>query len=196
MYWFSDKYIWVPLYAFLLFLMFRENRNHFWLVLLMVALLVTLTDQISVKLFKDVFVRLRPCHEPALDGMVRTLYGQCGGKYGFVSSHATNTFGVAVFTGLVLAIRYKWIIPVMLAGRPGILQQDLSGSPLSWRCDHMPTGARPISRFYCSDAEIPSPEGLASCLITECFRSFLQPDFHHGNVFHCGGVVVETSRCV
>jgi undecaprenyl-diphosphatase len=115
MYWFSDKYIWVPLYAFLLFLMFRENRNHFWLVLLMVALLVTLTDQISVKLFKDVFMRLRPCHEPALDGMVRTLYGQCGGKYGFVSSHATNTFGVAVFTGLVLTIRYKWIIPVMLA---------------------------------------------------------------------------------
>ncbi len=114
MYWFSDKYIWVPLYAFLLFLMFRENRNHFWLVLLMVALLVTLTDQISVKLFKDVFMRLRPCHEPALDGMVRTLYGQCGGKYGFVSSHATNTFGVAVFTGLVLTIRYKWIIPVML----------------------------------------------------------------------------------
>jgi undecaprenyl-diphosphatase len=115
MYWFSDKYIWVPLYAFLLFLMFRENRNHFWLVLLMVALLVTLTDQISVKLFKDVFMRLRPCHEPALDGMVRTLYGQCGGMYGFVSSHATNTFGVAVFTGLVLTIRYKWIIPVMLA---------------------------------------------------------------------------------
>lgn len=114
MYWLSDKYIWVPLYAFLLFLMFRENRNHFWLVLLMVALLVTLTDQISVKLFKDVFMRLRPCHEPALDGLVRTLYGQCGGKYGFVSSHATNTFGVAVFTGLALFGRYKWLMPAML----------------------------------------------------------------------------------
>ncbi len=114
MYWFSDKYIWVPLYAFLLFLMFRENLNHFWLVLLMVALLVTLTDQISVKLFKDVFMRLRPCHEPALEGLVRTLYGQCGGQFGFVSSHATNTFGVAVFTGLTLAVRYKWLMPAML----------------------------------------------------------------------------------
>jgi undecaprenyl-diphosphatase len=102
MYWASDKFIWLPLYAFLLFLMLRKYRRQPWMLILAIALLVTLTDQISVKLFKDVFERLRPCHEPALEGLVRTLYGQCGGKYGFVSSHAANTFGIALFAGLAL----------------------------------------------------------------------------------------------
>jgi len=102
MYWASDKFVWLPLYAFLLFLMLRKYRRQPWMLILAIALLVTLTDQISVKLFKDVFERLRPCHEPALEGLVRTLYGQCGGKYGFVSSHAANTFGIALFAGLAL----------------------------------------------------------------------------------------------
>ncbi|MBW6491530.1 MAG: phosphatase PAP2 family protein [Lentimicrobium sp.] len=114
MFWLSDKFIWIPLYLVLLFFMIRSNPRHWWLILISVALLVTLTDQVSVKLFKDVFMRLRPCHEPQLDGLVRILEGNCGGKYGFVSSHATNTFGIAVFSGLVLKSRYSWLMLLML----------------------------------------------------------------------------------
>lgn len=115
MYWFSDKWIWAPAYAILLFLIVREFRNRTWMVLLGVVFLIVLTDQLSVILFKDVFMRLRPCHEPALEGMVRTLYGHCGGKYGFISSHAANTFGLAVFSGLMLRPSFKWLLPVMLS---------------------------------------------------------------------------------
>ncbi|HOI88592.1 MAG TPA: hypothetical protein PLV51_12085, partial [Lentimicrobium sp.] len=50
MYWASDKFIWLPLYAFLLFLMLRKYRRQHWMLILAIALLVTLTDQISVKL--------------------------------------------------------------------------------------------------------------------------------------------------
>lgn len=114
MFWLSDKFIWIPLYLALLFFMIRTHRHHWWLVLISVALLVTLTDQASVKLFKDVFMRLRPCHEPLLDGMVRILEGNCGGKYGFVSSHATNTFGIAVFSSLVLKPRFSPTMVLML----------------------------------------------------------------------------------
>jgi len=114
MYWMSDKLIWAPLYAVLLFLMIRQNRTKAWLVLLMIALLILVTDQVSVKLFKDVFMRPRPCHEPALDGMVRTLFGHCGGQYGFISSHACNTAGIAVFSGLMLRPVLRWLLPAML----------------------------------------------------------------------------------
>ena len=115
MYWLSEKLIWVPLYAFILYHMLRENRSGFWLVVILIALLVTLTDQISVQVFKNVFHRLRPCHEPALEGLVRILNGQCGGKYGFVSSHACNTAGIAIFSGLMLKNRFKWFLPFMIS---------------------------------------------------------------------------------
>jgi undecaprenyl-diphosphatase len=114
MYWFSEKLIWAPLYAVLLFLVWLQYKKAFWVILPLVILLVTLTDQVSVVFFKDVFERLRPCHEPALEGMVRILNGHCGGSYGFISSHASNTFGVATFVGLLLRQRYQWLLPAML----------------------------------------------------------------------------------
>lgn len=101
MYWLSDKYIWVPLYAFLLFLLYRYYGLKAFILLVLVALLITISDQVSVHLFKNFFQRLRPCHEPALEGMVYTL-GRCGGKFGFISSHASNSFSIAVFMALLL----------------------------------------------------------------------------------------------
>lgn len=97
MWWASDKYIWIPLYALFLFLLWRKYKAKIWLVLILTALLVFLSDQISVHLFKDVFLRLRPCHEPELAGLVHTVNGKCGGQYGFYSSHASNVFAIAVF---------------------------------------------------------------------------------------------------
>jgi len=71
---------WLPLYILLLYLIIRKFRMKAILILLMVALTVTLTDQLSVHLFKEVFLRLRPCHHPDLQDSIRTIIG-CGGKY-------------------------------------------------------------------------------------------------------------------
>lgn len=114
MYWLSDKFIWIPLYAVLLFLIWKVYRKGFWITIPLVALMVTLTDQVSVIFFKDVFERLRPCHDPSLEGLVRIVRNHCGGSYGFISSHASNTFGVAIFIGSILRARYKWILPSLL----------------------------------------------------------------------------------
>lgn len=114
MFWLSEKLIWAPLYAVLLFVMWNVYRKGFWYVLPLIVLMVTLTDQVSVIFFKDVFDRLRPCHDPSLEGMVRIVRNHCGGSYGFISSHASNTFGVAVFAGSLLNLRYKWILPLLL----------------------------------------------------------------------------------
>lgn len=96
----SGKLTWIPLYLTVLFFVFKQYKLKGFLVLLFLILLVTCADQISVKGFKNVFERLRPSQDPALEGLVRTIKNYKGGKYGFVSSHAANTFAFAMFTAL------------------------------------------------------------------------------------------------
>lgn len=52
---------------------------------------ILLADAISVHLFKDVFERLRPCHDPLCQEQLRLAADACRGTYGFVSSHAANS---------------------------------------------------------------------------------------------------------
>jgi undecaprenyl-diphosphatase len=101
----SGKLQWVPLYIILLTFVFRKYGKTTWVILIGAALTITLADQISVKLFKDVFERLRPCHNPEIAELVHIVNNKCGGQFGFVSSHATNTFGIATFLGLLLKSR-------------------------------------------------------------------------------------------
>lgn len=102
----SGILIWVPLYlAILIYLGVRYKRK-FIIMLLFIILAATLADQSSVQLFKNIFHRLRPCHEPAFEGLVHLVNGKCGGLYGFVSSHATNSFNVALIS--LLLIRKRW----------------------------------------------------------------------------------------
>jgi len=82
-------------------------------VVLFLGLLFLISDQSSVRLFKNVFERLRPCHNPNLEGMVHLVNG-CGGKFGFVSSHATNCFALAIFSGLLFKNHYKYMMILML----------------------------------------------------------------------------------
>jgi len=106
---FSAKFLWSPFYAFLIYLIFRQNKWYGFLTLVFVALTITCTDQGSVHLFKNVFMRLRPCHEPALAGLVHLVNGRCGGQYGFVSSHAANSFSTLAFLTLFFRHKYKWL---------------------------------------------------------------------------------------
>ena len=115
MWWASDKFIWIPVYALLLYILWRRYKGRSWILVLFVAFLVFLSDQVSVHLFKDVFQRLRPCHDPALAGMVHIVKGKCGGQYGFYSSHASNIFAISVFfLYLVKAKTWKLILPLLL----------------------------------------------------------------------------------
>jgi len=117
----SGKFIWVPFYALLLFLMIRKNRKSWWLIIIMIPLLVALTDQISVQLFKNVFHRFRPCHNPELEGLVHIVNGKCGGSWGFVSSHAANSFGVAMFAWLMLRKRIRYMFWPLFIGYAGMI---------------------------------------------------------------------------
>jgi undecaprenyl-diphosphatase len=102
----SGKLSWIPLYLLLIYFITRKYgwKTLWWLVA--ITLLVVATDQVSVGLFKNVFHRLRPCHNPEIQNLIH-LVGGCGGQYGFVSSHAANTFGIAAFMSLLF--KNKWV---------------------------------------------------------------------------------------
>lgn len=105
MYIISGLVTWFLLYlAILVFIGIRYKRK-FLVILLFIIVAVALTDQIAV-FIKNTVVRLRPCHESSLEGLVHTVKGWCGGKYGFVSSHAANSFNVALIS--LLFIKRRW----------------------------------------------------------------------------------------
>lgn len=105
----THKFTWIPLYLVFLWMAYKAYGKRVWLVLIGIALTITLADQLSVHLFKNVFMRLRPCHNPALAEVIHLVNGKCGGQYGFVSSHAANTFGLAMFLFVTLKDRYRHI---------------------------------------------------------------------------------------
>jgi undecaprenyl-diphosphatase len=106
---FSSIRFWIPMYLIVAAAIVLKKRM--WGIATLVALAVSfaLSDQLSVHLFKNVFERLRPCHVEELKGMVHLLE-DCGGKYGFISNHAANSFCFAMFTSLFFKNRYYSIM--------------------------------------------------------------------------------------
>ena len=101
----SSKWLWIPLYIFILYTLYKTNPKQFLKILFSLGLLIFLADFGSVHLFKEVFQRPRPCH--FLEG-IRIVDG-CGGPFGFISSHAANSFAIAFFISLLLR-RYWWFV--------------------------------------------------------------------------------------
>lgn len=92
----TGKYIWIPLYLYLLYLIIRRHPQVWIGYVVGLVLAVTLADQLTSGIMKPFFERLRPCHDPRWDELIRN-YAGCGGRYGFASSHAANTFALAAF---------------------------------------------------------------------------------------------------
>jgi undecaprenyl-diphosphatase len=97
----SDRYTWFPAYAILILWLIDIFRRQAWQLLPLLVGAVALADSITSKLFKPFFARLRPCHAPGFLGQLHLPDG-CGGQFGFLSSHAANSFALAVFLLLVL----------------------------------------------------------------------------------------------
>ena len=109
MYWVTEgTFFWIPFYILLIVLVARIFKWQTIYILMAIAVVITLCDQFSSTLIKPWVQRLRPCHEPSIQHLVH-LVGDCGGMYGFISSHAANTFGLSMFLWLLLKSRYQLI---------------------------------------------------------------------------------------
>lgn len=104
---FTGKWIWVPMYAAVLFAVVRNYRWRQTLaVLVCVALAITIADQVCATLIRPEVCRLRPSNpENPLSEMVHIVGGYRGGSYGFPSCHAANSFALASFLILLFANR-------------------------------------------------------------------------------------------
>lgn len=103
----TEMWPWIPIYILLLFLVFKQYGKRGWWILLAVAVVILCSDQLSAHVCKPLFHRLRPCFNPELEGLVHLPKGLPGGKYGFVSSHAANTFAIATFLTAALRKGYR-----------------------------------------------------------------------------------------
>lgn len=95
---------WIPAAIALLYVIFKNNNLKRGITILcLLALVITLADQIASGLCKPLFERFRPTKDPEFMYMVDVVNNyRAGGKYGFISSHAANTFAVATFISLLI----------------------------------------------------------------------------------------------
>lgn len=108
MFYASSNLFWIPLYVLLFILFGIKYRWKAIIAVVFVILAVAIADLSSVHLFKNVFQRLRPCYEPALTPIINNIVG-CGGKYGFVSSHAANSFAIVIMVVKLIGDKHKWL---------------------------------------------------------------------------------------
>lgn len=102
----TGKYIWIPLILSFIYLFFTKGWKEATLVMIMVALTVVLCDQLSSGICKPLFARLRPSQDPEFSQFVTIVNNYRGGLYGFISGHAANSFGIAVFSILLFRNRF------------------------------------------------------------------------------------------
>ena len=101
----SEKWFWIPLYVIFLYFLYKNfNKKSLFYILLFVALGITASDQIA-NIFKFGFERLRPCHDPSLEGLLREV--KCGGKFGFYSAHSSNSFFFFFYITILLGKKIK-----------------------------------------------------------------------------------------
>ncbi|MFC0605161.1 phosphatase PAP2 family protein [Winogradskyella pulchriflava] len=111
---YTTKWHWIPLYAFLLYLLYKRlGTKMVVLTLITAVLMVSFTDQVT-NLFKHGFERFRPCHQDGVKDLMRLVREGCGGRFGYFSGHSSNSMGVAILVGLILREKYKYLVYILV----------------------------------------------------------------------------------
>lgn len=108
----TNKFSSIPLYLVLIYLLYKNiGLQKTIIALVVVAIMITITDQFSY-FVKHSVMRLRPCGEPDLEGLGRFV-AECG-SYGYFSGHATSSFALATYLGLIFRKHYKYIFTALI----------------------------------------------------------------------------------
>ncbi len=113
----SDKWIWLPLYALLAyFIVHRYSWRHGLLCLLMIALTIAAVDQSCASLLRPALERLRPSNpDNPVSAFIHIVNDYRGGRFGFPSCHAANSFALATFVSLCYRRRGITILMMLWA---------------------------------------------------------------------------------
>lgn len=106
----TNEISWVAFFAILVYAIYKKKGLETILIILAIALTVLVCDQVS-GIFKEMVARPRPSRQPGLMDQLHTVNGYRGGRFGFFSSHAANTFGIAVLVSLLMR---NWMLTTVL----------------------------------------------------------------------------------
>jgi len=111
MYIYTGKWIWIPFYAAIVYVFIRNWKKESIWIILAVALCITIADQLAANVIRSWIERPRPSHEPELEGLVHIVNNLRGGRLGFVSAHAANSIGLALFCSMLFRYKlYTWVL--------------------------------------------------------------------------------------
>lgn len=110
---FTSIVAWVPIIMLVLYFAFKNQLlKEGFLVLMSLTLVIFLSVHLSSSFFKPLFQRFRPTHHSDYMDLVRIVNNFRGEQYGFISGHATNSFGIAMF--LLLLFKNKFVTAFFL----------------------------------------------------------------------------------
>lgn len=113
----SAKLTWVPFYLVLAYALFRRygSKNAFiWLIA--AGLTILIADQLCASVLRPVFERMRPSNpDNPLSAAVTVVNDYRGGRYGFPSCHAANTWALTALLIPVLRNRRATVSLILWA---------------------------------------------------------------------------------
>jgi undecaprenyl-diphosphatase len=111
--WWTNKYSWlVPAVVLVVGVCWKLKRRAL-LLLLLLATCITCTDRVTSGLLKPTVQRPRPCHDETVRPLLHLVNNQCGGRFGFASSHAANSAALAGLVGLAMRSTWPWLVWVL-----------------------------------------------------------------------------------
>lgn len=107
---FSGQILWIPFFFTVIYVLWTTYGRNFYIPLLFLVLAVAMSDQISSSVIKPIVCRLRPSHATEISSIIHIVHDYRGGLYGFVSSHAANSFAFAMLSSLFFNSRYYSVL--------------------------------------------------------------------------------------
>lgn len=191
---------WLPAACILLYVIIHNNEmKNIGILLLSIGLCILLADQGASGICKPLVARWRPANDPQLMYVVDVVNDYRGGRFGFFSSHAANTFAVSTFVSLLIReyrltlALFSWALlncwtrvylGVHYVGdiTVGLLYGILVGGLVYWCCTHFLPALRPhatnrndlltATGYYVSDVSILIITLLVTYLYI-CFRALV-----------------------
>lgn len=114
---FSSRYIWIPMYIAIVYMMTRKfSLGQFLIMAIGVTLTITIADQLCASVIRPIFERLRPSNiDNPLSEITHIVNNYRGGAYGFPSCHAANSFALAIFSTMMFRQKSFTIIIISWA---------------------------------------------------------------------------------
>lgn len=116
----SGQILWIPFIGFFFWYAFKyHGKKQALLFGLFLLLAMVASDVTSSYIIKNIIERLRPCRISELKPLIYSFGQKCGGKYGFVSSHAANSFCLVLFAvrslKLTKLFHLLWLVPLLVS---------------------------------------------------------------------------------